>query len=163
ICGCRSDSDCSGPTPACQPAGSANPGVCGECSMTNKSLCGGPRPVCNTNVGSCGPCTSDSDCGGVTPACQPLGTANAGACGECSTTNASLCIGMKPVCSTNPGLCAPCASDADCTNPALPACQPLGTANAGACGECSTTNASLCIGMKPVCSTNPGLCAPCAS
>ena len=69
-------------------------------------------------------CGDDSDCSGDTPHCDPA---------------THQCVG--------------CQTDADCPDPALPACQP-----SGACGECSATNDSLCSAEKPVCDTGPGIC-----
>lgn len=62
----------------------------------------------------------------------------------------------KPHCNVQLGICEPCASDEDCTDPAKPACQP-----SGICGECSATNASLCLDLEPVCDTGPGICVFC--
>lgn len=66
---------------------------------------------------------------------------NAGSCEPCVD---SSCLG--------------CASDVDCGNPMLPACQPDGS-----CGQCSATNDDLCMGTTPVCNVGAAMCAGCAS
>jgi uncharacterized repeat protein (TIGR01451 family) len=74
--------------------------------------------------------------------------------GQCASD--ADCPLEKPHCDVNLGICQPCATDADCSDPAKPACQPDGT-----CGECSATNASLCVDQKPVCDANQGNCVFC--
>lgn len=72
-------------------------------------------------------CSSDADCSGLTPHCDP---------------ETHTCVG--------------CTSDTDCTDPLLPACQPDGS-----CGECSATNATLCVDPLPVCEVSDGVCVMC--
>jgi uncharacterized repeat protein (TIGR01451 family) len=73
---------------------------------------------------------------------------------ECD--NSSQCPPAKPYCDPNTNVCVGCKSDADCTDPLKPACQP-----SGACGQCSATNAKLCTGSTPVCNTSKGVCVLC--
>ncbi len=73
---------------------------------------------------------------------------------ECSSD--AECSGLKPHCDLNTHVCVGCTSDADCTDPNNPACQP-----SGACGQCSATNDKLCTGDTPVCNTSAGLCVYC--
>jgi uncharacterized repeat protein (TIGR01451 family) len=91
-----------------------------------------PGRVCDTAArpAVCVGCRSNADCGGVTPFCSPM-TAT----------------------------CVACAADGppSCSDPARPACQ-RGGALAGACTECSATNATRCGGAKPQCLLALGLC-----
>jgi hypothetical protein len=97
-------------------------------------------------------CTSDGNCIGGTPACQPLGS-----CGQCSATNTSQCSDQTPQCDVPTGLCRGCIRDSECTaDPAQPACQPDGS-----CRQCSATNSSLCAGATPVCDPVSGTCREC--
>ncbi|HTB56634.1 MAG TPA: isopeptide-forming domain-containing fimbrial protein [Polyangia bacterium] len=171
--GCTADADCGGTTPACQPSG-----ACGVCSAKNTSACKGTTPVCNAGTGTCGGCTADAQCGGATPVCQP-----SGACGACTPANTANCPAARPLCDTSSGAgvcvgcrtaadcggvtpvcsptthtCGPCTSDGapSCPDPSRPACQASGSL-AGACTECSPSNAGKCAGEKPECLPT-GLC-----
>lgn len=73
---------------------------------------------------------------------------------ECSID--ADCPADKPHCDQATATCVGCKTDADCTNPDLPACQPDGS-----CGECSATNDSKCLGDEPVCDTDQGICVLC--
>jgi MYXO-CTERM domain-containing protein len=73
---------------------------------------------------------------------------------ECKSDND--CSGLKPVCDPETHTCVGCKTDADCLDPANPACQP-----SGACGQCSATNDVLCTGGTPVCETTAGVCVLC--
>lgn len=73
---------------------------------------------------------------------------------ECDTD--AQCEGATPHCDPVTHVCSACVTDADCTDPALPACQP-----SGACGECSKTNDTLCTGDTPACETDAGVCVLC--
>jgi uncharacterized repeat protein (TIGR01451 family) len=66
------------------------------------------------------------------------------------------CSGDKPHCDLTLHACTGCTSDADCTDPAQPACQP-----SGACGECSQSNQVLCKDDTPACNTGVGICVLC--
>ncbi|HEY3351987.1 MAG TPA: isopeptide-forming domain-containing fimbrial protein [Polyangia bacterium] len=66
------------------------------------------------------------------------------------------CPAPRPHCDPDTHTCIGCRTDADCPEPARPACQP-----SGACGECSTTNATLCVGEEPVCDARSGTCVLC--
>src|SRR6185312_6784407 len=171
---CSADADCGGSTPACQPSG-----ACGVCSASNAQACQGTTPVCDVASATCRGCASNSDCGGGTPVCQP-----SGACGACTaadtsncpaarplcdiSTGVGVCVGCRsaadcggvtPVCSTSSHTCGPCTADGapSCPDPARPACQTTGVL-AGACTECSPTNAGRCTGAKPSCLPDTGLC-----
>ncbi len=93
---------------------------------------------------------SDSDSTKVGP--QPLVVP----VDEC--TSDAQCSGETPHCDLETHTCEGCTTDADCTNPAAPACQPNGS-----CGECSSTNDTLCVDAKPVCETVAGVCVPCTA
>lgn len=73
---------------------------------------------------------------------------------ECNTS--ADCAGTTPFCNPLDNSCIGCRSDADCLDPLKPACQP-----SGACGECSTTNTTLCTDDTPVCNTTVGECVFC--
>ncbi len=99
--GCSKDSDCSlyPNAPACQLAGSNNPGQCHQCSRDNTSLCGGATPACNFADGQCQLCTVGSaDLGASSVGCagNPVGTA---------------CVGSGSAVSCG------CAQDSDCGGP----------------------------------------------
>jgi MYXO-CTERM domain-containing protein len=66
------------------------------------------------------------------------------------------CSGKKPHCDLTTHVCIGCTSDADCKDPANPACEP-----SGACGQCSGTNKTKCIGDTPACNESIGLCTLC--
>jgi uncharacterized repeat protein (TIGR01451 family) len=93
---------------------------------------------------------SDSDAQKVGP--QPLVVP----VDQCSMD--SQCSGDTPHCDLPSHTCVGCKTDADCKDPKAPACEP-----SGACGECSATNSSLCVGDKPVCNTMSGVCVLCTS
>jgi len=73
---------------------------------------------------------------------------------EC--TSDAECSGTKPHCDAETHTCVGCVTDADCLDPANPACQPNGS-----CGECSATNDVLCVADTPVCETSLGECVMC--
>ncbi|MBK8258295.1 MAG: DUF11 domain-containing protein [Polyangiaceae bacterium] len=75
---------------------------------------------------------------------------------ECSAD--SECPDEKPHCDLPTHTCQGCKTDADCKDPAAPACQPNGS-----CGECSATNDTLCVNDKPVCDVMVGICVLCTS
>ncbi len=66
------------------------------------------------------------------------------------------CGGVKPHCDLETHTCQPCATDADCSDPAAPACQPDGS-----CKECSETNQEKCVDDTPVCNVVTGTCVLC--
>ena len=70
----------------------------------------------------------------------------------------SQCSGHTPHCDVETHTCVGCKTDADCKDPAHPACQPDGS-----CNECSATNDKLCIDDKPVCNTMAGVCVLCTA
>jgi uncharacterized repeat protein (TIGR01451 family) len=167
---CGNDGECGGAgAPICLPTG-----ACGGCSATRSCPPGGPpicdlpagrcvgclanadcpaeRPICDPASRSCRGCTADADCGGRRPFCLQTGV-----CAGCRTS--ADCGGTNPVCSPQTFTCAPCQADGapSCPDPRFPACQTTGPL-AGACTECSGTNAALCTGQKPQCLTDLGLC-----
>src|SRR6185503_15554926 len=71
----------------------------------------------------------------------------------------------NPICTSL--TCGPCQSDyapspgpGACPTAALPACQAAGSAMAGACTQCSATNATVCQGNAgtPVCIVASAVC-----
>ena len=135
--------------------------------------CTGATPVCGVD-GACVACTEDGECPAATPACLASGE-----CGQCSATNTTACsepadmcdtttntcVGCvtdedcayttTPICDDATKLCRGCTSDADCTA-AAPACQP-----SGLCGECSSTNLTLCVAPLAACEPESGTCVNC--
>jgi uncharacterized repeat protein (TIGR01451 family) len=66
------------------------------------------------------------------------------------------CPATKPRCDPTTHTCGPCQTDANCHEPARPACQPNGT-----CNECSASNDALCVEPEPVCDVSSGTCVLC--
>jgi hypothetical protein len=129
--GCLMNSDCSAPTPVCNPAND----TCVGCLMN--SDCSGMSPICNTTTDTCRPCANNADCTAPTPACQMSG-AMAGECTQCSATNSVECVAgsSTPVCVVSDGECgctmtSDCAADQTCKPSALPAGQCVMTPDAG--------------------------------
>jgi MYXO-CTERM domain-containing protein/uncharacterized repeat protein (TIGR01451 family) len=89
-----------------------------------------------------------SDGDPLTPGAQPT-TVTVDECGS----NLD-CPASKPFCDLATHTCLPCSTDAHCTDPNFPACQPDGT-----CGQCSGSNTSLCPASAPICVG--GKCAAC--
>lgn len=160
-------------SPACQTGGALS-GQCTQCSATNKTLCTGATPNCNTTAGTCTAC--DGDNGGATtyacatagsPACH-IGDGLAGQCTQCSATNAALCTGTTPACESTTGMCAMCNGGFGST--ATAACR-VGTAPAcKADGSCVAANGDNGTGATAPCPTldNPfskgdGTCGKCTS
>jgi len=106
--------------------------------------------------------TASGDSGGPTKEFESDG--DPGELGKQSTvvavnecTSDAECSGLKPHCDPETHTCVGCETDADCLDPANPACQPDGS-----CGMCSETNDSLCVGTQtPVCDTLQGVCVMC--
>jgi MYXO-CTERM domain-containing protein len=167
VCSATNQTACTGATPVCNVpvntcvgcltnanCGASKP-ICDKGTLTcracaNNADCGGSTPECATtgpNAGRCVACISDADCGGATPRCSP----SSNTCVQC--LGAADCGGNTPVC--NAGTCQACSSDADCGG-ATPACEVW-----GACGQCSPTNASACMGGTAVCDYPTGTCVAC--
>ncbi len=84
-------------------------------------------------------CTTDADCSGSTPVCNPV---------------SSLCVPCQGNFETDAG-----AALLACPDAQAPACQ-LGEAGtiAGECTQCSGMNSTLCTGSTPVCVASAGAC-----
>jgi len=71
----------------------------------------GGAPVCDTNLGVCVGCRENTDCHGMTPLCDKMGTKQCVQCllsSDCSgNPNAPICDGKT---------CRGCRSDSECTN-----------------------------------------------
>jgi MYXO-CTERM domain-containing protein len=171
VCSATNSTACTGATPICD----VPTATCVGC-LTNAN-CSGAKPICNAGTLTCRACTSNADCSGNTPVCDTMaGSANLGTCVVCTadascppstprcnqTSNACVqclsngdCGGDSPICKANK--CEACASDADCTGtPATPACEVW-----GACGQCSSTNATACTGNTTICDFPSGTCVGC--
>ena len=171
---CSRDAECPAQDPVCTAAG-----ACAQCAPGKVAACPTIQPICDGASATCRPCAADAECPGATPLCLP-----SGACAACTATNPAHCPISQPLCNTasGVGVCAGCLSDADCggvtpncsatthsctpctadgapscPNPNRPACQQTGPL-AGACTECTPTNAGLCVGAKPQCLPDTGLC-----
>ncbi|MCA9529261.1 MAG: hypothetical protein KC543_03905, partial [Myxococcales bacterium] len=109
---CASASECSGATPACDPATNA----CVQCASS--SDCSGSAPSCDTSSHTCVACAGDNGTGGAL-ACATSGAPYCeagGACGKC-TQNADCAAGSHAgaICNVATGACGDtCASDSDC-------------------------------------------------
>jgi hypothetical protein len=145
---CESDADCDDPAlPACQPDGR-----CDECSADSVGACDPALEACNAAAGRCAEaCSQDVDCPAVRPFCR-----DALVCTECTADDTSRCPAERPACDAEVGLCVvgQCENDADCDNPALPACLE------GRCTQCSASDDSRCTGELDVCDPVAGICIP---
>ncbi|MBL8601847.1 MAG: hypothetical protein JNK72_07985 [Myxococcales bacterium] len=145
---CLSNTQCSGATPIC------DRNVCRGCSSNND--CSGSTPACATD-GRCVQCTEMSAmaCAGATPVCN----ATANRCVECLTN--TQCSGRTPVCQNN--ACRACAGDMECSaREGATACAASGD-NAGACVQCTTSNAMACVSPTSVCNDTNNRCVQCTS
>ncbi len=148
--GCLSNANCASPTPICDTTAL----TCRACNPA-KPDCSAPTPLCDQTAGSandgdCVLCLSNADCSNASiPRCNA-----ANVCVQC--LSAADCGGDSPVCDAA-GTCTACASDADCVGSANgPACEVW-----GACGQCSSTNASQCTGGDAICDFPSGTCVSC--
>ena len=107
---CQSDMDCTMDHPACVG------GLCADCNGNHP--CKATEPVCSTDVGTCGPCTSSADCA-IDPT-LPLCNTTSGACVQCMAP--SDCSGTTPICDAMS--CRACRSDSECPTGA---CAPNGS------------------------------------
>ena len=168
ICSATNATACTGATPVCDVATNS----CVGC-LTDAS-CASPKPICDTGTLTCRACKNNADCSGATSECALSGP-NTGDCvvcvadascppstPRCTATNtrvqclsAADCGGDTPICNLVTGTCGPCTSDADCAG-ATPACEVW-----GACGQCSSTNATQCAGGTAVCDFPTGTCVAC--
>jgi hypothetical protein len=104
-------------------------------------------------LGQCAACAVNGDCGtgeACFPAnhtCQTACTANAD-CPQIGAPNARLC-------NTPSGACVGCLTSADCTDPALPVCEP----QRGQCGDCASR--LDCSVSRPACDLQTARCVVC--
>lgn len=117
---CADDNDCIGSSlgPVCDPVKH----LCGQCTVQEKSGCGGGKPACAIDRSSneCG-AACDGDLGAGTPqacsspqfpACWPGGTC-ASCGGDAGTSGAFSCPAGAPFCSPT-GHCGRCTKNTDC-------------------------------------------------
>ncbi len=171
---CATNSQC-GTGQACYPANH----TCQPSCTTNADcpqLGGPPAPICNTTTGACVGCQTDADCTNTTG--RPLCDTERGQCSEC-LSNAN-CPDAAPACNRQNGTCAvclvdtdcgpnylcsqgddrchpKCTSNADCTAPNQPLCNPL----TGACVQC--TSATDCLAGQPICNPDNHQCVQCVA
>jgi MYXO-CTERM domain-containing protein len=138
---CTNANQCVGTpsTPVCnndpgQCAGTVqDPCFCVQCTPTQQGQCvGTPNPVCNPDTNTCVECNDDSHCGGTKPVCLNH------ACVPCENDNG----GAQPACNVA----------------TRPVCQKPPSTIAGACTQCSGSNATQCTGSTPVCLPDVGTC-----
>ncbi|MFT3764847.1 MAG: isopeptide-forming domain-containing fimbrial protein [Minicystis sp.] len=141
--GCNGDGDCPDPTkPACQPNG-----ACGQCSVSNATLCKGDSPVCDTMSGTCVLCTLGPN--GNADECQtdpdgPLCVSGKGGTVHCGCVMDTDCgdATSGKVCDTVPSVCIDgcrgmggngCPSGQTCTSTdtTIGTCMPDGTGGDG--------------------------------
>jgi MYXO-CTERM domain-containing protein len=138
-CGCGGNTDCSGSTPYCAPAGDPKADLCVAC-VTDAEC--------------------DSSQNTATPICTKSG-ADVDTCVACSTNSDCASAGLAPVCATSGGFlgqCVTCVTNSDCaSNPTGPVC--LAEAATSACVQCGSD--ANCSGATPVCDTTSHTCGPC--
>ncbi len=171
---CRSDADCSAPTPACQTLPTyRNYGTCVPCCEANTTCPGGE--VCDISLGpTYQQCVPDCRADAGVPPCPPyLGfepqhcVAATGTCalgcrldvdcqpgslrcetdaGECvQCLSASDCPFSRPGCYSGANECGACSDQSDC--PAGQVCGPT--------SNCLCTDGTQCGGDAPVCVLSP--------
>ena len=134
-------------------------GACADCSSNGD--CSNPSyPVCASNGVCVGGCLVNSDCSGAAPICSANTCRGCASNAECQAIHGSGLLvldkcdnGVPLLSGVANGACADCAADADCTNPALPACN-----SNGVCVEC--LNDGYCSGATPICSAS--VCVGCS-
>jgi hypothetical protein len=137
---CSTGDQCSGGTPLCSASH-----VCVSCAAVDAG-CRAATPACEADSGRCLECLGDVDCmrNASKSFCQ------AGTCVGCAGAGALACAGRNPaspVCLPS-GLCAECATIADCKSASKPSCDP--TANV--CVTCKRDDECLAgVGGPGVC------------
>ena len=180
---CETNADCSGSMPVCQ----VQTHTCQPCTVNSECATNPGAPACATSgmkAGACVPCTGDGFCSGATPKCDTVSNVCVGCLtsADCSVASPACspvtktcvgcvsdvdCPGAQPICSPATMTCGGCSGDytqppgpSSCPLPQLPACQPAGGALAGACTQCSMTNATVCAANAgtPVCVVASAIC-----
>lgn len=149
-CRARTMADCAAPTPYIDTTG-----VCVEC--TNKSHCDmNPKgPWCSAARRVCGQCSTDVECPGAKPVCNPTTSiCEIGCLGVACPTHPEA-----PFCDQAKMYCVQCLSSTNCSAAAAPICNPAGT-----CVACTSdsscmakTAGSFCVSSGP----RIGECAAC--
>jgi len=154
------DGACGDSTPVCNPATNS----CVEC--VDPSQCAAPKPACDATTNTCVECTGNTDC---KDAAKPFCDTTAEKCVAC--LQQSDCKGpAASKCSA--GACAPCTTDAECSN-----VTGKGVCDAGTCVQCTgkkfaacgmdTGTPLVCDSLKRTCTTSKqhsaGLCKTCVS
>ncbi len=155
---CRDPSDCSAPSPFCEPTAHA----CVACLSSTD--CPGTAAVCDPASHTCGPCATNADCAHV----AGRGICSAGACVACTVRDETPCgtHSCDPAtgsCTTTTvhsiADCSPCLADSECSG-SVSRCVPMsfggvrrpggfclsqGTsaASCGTCGVLSEARVSL--------------------
>ena len=84
------------------------------CQSNNE--CGRSAPVCDTDTGECGPCSTNDDC--TRYASYPICNTETGACEKCTTNDDCASFVGRPVCLASKGYCVECSSNDHCTEEA---------------------------------------------
>jgi len=138
--------------------------ISNQANITASGLLGAPPSTTPTdgNGGAAGQpptdiivdqCVTNSQCPAAKPVCDTAVSPKI--CVVCLTN--LNCGTNAPVCNTTTHVCGPCVNDASCPA-ALPACEA-----SGACGLCSSTNATKCTGATPACNTTTSTCVACTT
>lgn len=141
-----------GATPVCDPTA----GKCVECTPATKDRCTGGKPICDAASRTCRACAADTDCAGLTPACDTDADAWHGQCVPCTDSKkhctgnsagaacdtkmkkcvecvaATDCLPSKPICDLTKDICHACKEDKDCAD-AYPGSPGLCVIETGAC------------------------------
>ncbi len=143
---CLDDSGCTeAGLPACEPL----TGTCTECTANED--CQDPgAPFCNPGDNTCVECLTDVECDNG-DFCDGAEVCTAGEC----TSPGSTCTAEQS-CDEAGDRCVDCLDDSGCSDPGLPACEPL----TGTCTEC-TANEDCQNPDAPFCDTGDNTCVEC--
>lgn len=136
---------------ACGSSDDANlGGVPGGPTCTTDQDCPGSAPICDPGSGRCVECTSPAQCTEAGTTCDPVSR-------QCKQTcsPASSCSDGR-LCSAE-GVCVRCRADADCAGGGDPLCD----AARDRCVECFL--GSHCGASEPICDASDGECVQCLS
>jgi hypothetical protein len=110
---CANDTNCAAPTPVCNSATA----TCVQCTTAEAAVCTGATPVCDPTKLTCAACTGDNGSTATLP-CPTTANpfcAAAGTCGKCTSSSDCTASHAGPVCGTATGACgSTCTVDTDC-------------------------------------------------
>ncbi|MFO0675989.1 MAG: hypothetical protein U0169_05610 [Polyangiaceae bacterium] len=112
---CTANAQCTS-TPATPVCSTTN--TCVQCTGSNRTACTGTTPTCDTTASTCAACTGDFGVSTSRPCPQSTSPfcGTDGSCGKC--TSNTDCVGHSgPVCNVGTGACGTvCFVDGDCTS-----------------------------------------------